>query len=545
MDKSTNLRSFAVTTIALSFLLSISAPAQVRAIDAASQSNVPSSTVIPANPSIEDDTNSVAPDVATTELEGDDGGANPAATLLIDTNRKLRPGSSSLPAKSQSLVTAKRDASGIKYKAGIPCVPLMLVDDPSTLIVSDREASIKAENRVITLTHGKGIYMVGKHPITVETPLANISLAGNSAAIIEQSDNGFLRVDHLTGAASSVVAKKWKGTRVFSAAQGEEICLIPRSVSNDELVPRDGVLREEIATEVNDDGEKFVSNKFVPKNMIEQECLLQCDANSFFQVRRKVYQLRNSINEQDNGVSIASNKQANSNDNAQVLIEGRDVIPVNFSEPSVQMPVLRTANTSSALIKFSGNSDIRFDHPVITELKSGEALVSANDTTFVKTPGSMVKIEPGTLALISVSNNVTKVRNLWENERHGVCQTIAGLPFYVVAGDESLTGSDLRSVYLTASKDMIGRRLTHFTELPDGGVVHFAEVSLMSLAQNDDLLLQLMNSNDPIDKSLNRKLNKMAAILVQISASHGLYELMQPPQWKRDSKSSSLAPTLN
>jgi len=221
--------------------------------------------------------------------------------------------------------------------------------------------------------------------------------------------------------------------------------------------------------------------------------------------------------------------------------ESEQVTPVTYVEPAtVQLP-LCTARLDSALIKYNSKSDIGLDHPSVTELRSGEALVSANKITFVKTPHTMLRIEPGTLVLISVTDDVTKVRNLWENKRHGVCQMVENTPFYVVAGDESLTGISLRSIYLSASRDMIGRRLTHYTELPDGEVVHFAEVSLMSLAQSDDLLLQLMNSADPIDKSLNRKLNKMAAILVQISASHGLYELMQPLQWRHDSKSSSLS----
>jgi hypothetical protein len=341
--------------------------------------------------------------------------------------------------------------------------------------------------------------------------------------------------------------KPWKGTKAFSAASGEEICLAPDTVSASEIVPGDGVAREEVATEA-DGGIKLVANKFAPKTMLDKECL-QCDSNSFFQVRRKVYQLRKTVDSQETASTPSAGLLSDLRDSMPLLLmedngQAEEVKPITYTEPAAISLPMRSAHSDSALFKFNSKSDISFTHPTVTELRSGEALVLAEKGTFVKTPNSMLRIEPGTLALVSVSGDVTKVRNLWENRRNGLCQTVDNTPFYVVAGDESLASKDLRSIYLSASKDMIGRRLTHYTELPSGDVVHFAEVSLVSLAQSNDLLMQVMNSADPVDKSLNRKLNKSAAILAQISASHGLYELMQPPQWRRDSKSSSSLPIL-
>lgn len=487
-----------------------------------------------------DCTDEIAPEASAEPEQGVD---ETAQTHILDTASIAK----SRIARSSSLrQPCNKVASPVKYKQGVPCVPLMLVDDPNTLIVCDRDAVLRAEKRTIFLTRGKGVYMVGKQPIVVETALGSVTIPGNSAAIIEQAENGLLRVDHLTGDPSRVAVKRWKGIKTYDASVGDEICLAPKGVSPGALVPKDGIERQEVSNEVGDAGIMLAENKFAPKTMLEKECLLQCDSNSFFQVRRKVYNLRKSINDQ---VSDTSSNCSNESDPMPLMILGEGEVkpelkPVTMSEAANVQIALQSKTTPTAFVKYNEKAKIAFDHPSVTELKSGEAVFSSFDTTFVKTPHSMIKIEPGALVLVSVSDDVTKLRTLWENNRNSVCQTVGKKPFFVLAGDESLVSNELRKVYLSASKDMVGRRMTHYSQLPNGDVVHFAEVSLMSLAQSSDLLSQLMNSSDSEDQAVIHKLNKMAAILVQISASHGLYELMQPPQWKRDSKSSSLMPVL-
>lgn len=481
------------------------------------------------------------PPIAPAEL--DESESESVETAIVDTVSFLK---NKAPVAARAL-HKRTDSNNIKYKQGVPCVPMMLVDDPNTLIVCNRDAIFKAEKRTITLSRGKGVYMVGKQALYVETPLGTITLPGDSAAIIEQSENGVLRVDHLTGPPSSVAVKRWKGTKAFSAASGEEICLAPKKFPASALIPKDGVERQEISTEVGDEGITFAENKFAPKMMLDKECLLQCDSNSFFQVRKKVYNLRKTIDEQESASSLVPRCPSEQGGNMPVVIlAGSDdepdqqVKPVTLSETAVVQTPLHLTKTHCATVKFNGKTKIAFDHPSVIQISEGEALVSATACTYVKSPHSMLKMEAGTYALISVAADVTKVRNLWENSRHGITQVVDGEQFQIAAGDESLVGKNLRSIYVSASKDLVGRRLTHYMELPSGAVIHFAEVSLISLAQSSDLLSQIANSDKRDDIALNRRLNKMAAILVQISASHGMYELMQPLQWKRDLKSSSL-----
>jgi hypothetical protein len=468
--------------------------------------------------------------------------ASSSGSLILDPESQLRlkPGSSRCQVKAPE---QKAGSSISKYKPGVPCVPLMLVDDPTTLIVCDKDSSLKADKRTITLSHGKGVYMVGKRSLLVETPLGTITLPGNSAAIIEQTESGLLRVDHLTGPACTLAVKRFKGVRSFSAASGEEICLAPKSLPLQELTPKDGVDRQEIANEANEDGFNFCSNKFAPRVMLDKECLLECDSNSFFQVKRKVYELRRNIDEQETAAS-PGNKSVE--DLPIVILAGdgneadQHLRPVTLAEAvSTPLPLLEK-DTNSAHIRYNSASEIDFSHPSVVSMHKGEALISTTALSFIKTPDSMLRIQAGTLVLISIENGVTKVRNIWENNRNSVCQTVDGQPFNIAAGDESMLANDLRSIYISASKDLVGRRLSHCHDLCNGKTLHFAEISLISLAQSSDLLSQISSSDSDLDQAYARKLNKMAAILVQISASHGMYELMQPPQWRRDAKASAV-----
>lgn len=495
-----------------------------------------SQSEVPANQGSDD-----PPQSETESLQSEDAEKGQTSTINIQLGQE----NTARAVSSSDGARLLANGPSAKYKPGVPCVPMMLVDDPNTLIVCDRDAGIKADKRTISLTHGKGVYMVGKQPVIVETPLGSITLAANSAAIIEQSENGLLRVDHLTGTPSTVAVKRWKGARVFTACSGDEICLAPKGLGREKLLPEDGIDRSQISRETNDSGIVRLSNKFAPKKMLEKECLLECDSSSFFQVRRKVYMLRKSIDEQS---QIANCGSEDSEARPLLLLNGEEasesVTPVTLTEANQTVLPIRSKKRANSIIKFNDKSDVDFDHPLVADLKNGEVLVSSSDIVFVKTPNSMVKIQPGAVVLIGVSEEVTKVRTIWENQKRSVTQTIGGKTFNVLAGDESLTAEGLRPIYLAASRDMVGRRLNHYSELGDEHVIHFSEVSLMSLAQSSDLLSAMMNSSSSDDQTIMRKLNKMAAILVQISASHGMYELMQAPQWKREAKSSQLPPAL-
>lgn len=464
-----------------------------------------------------------------------------ASSVLIDLERAA--GKKRLPSrlKRSAEPADQRNSLETKYKAGVPCIPLMLVDDPNTLILCDRQADLKAEKRRLSLSHGKAVFMVGKEPVQLETSLAELTLPGNSALIIEQAENGAMRVDHLAGDTVKITLKRFKGTRVLSAESGREICLAPKQTSMSELLSKDGIERQDLLSRKDEDGMQLAESKISASSVLEKECLLQCDSSSFFQVRRKVYQLRSRIASGDN--KLSRTQRQSGKETMLILGEkgsfenGQRVTPVSYSEDAA-LP-LRCFDLKAGTVKALSGTDLQMDHPAVLKMNSGEALFSASSDFFVKTPQSTIRVSAGSLLMISVSNGLCKVRTLWENQNNSVTVAVKDEKFSLAAGDEAIIGQDLRAIYLASSSDLLGRRLTHHRNLADGSIVQFAEISLMSLAQSSELLSRLMNSSDPCDRRICQKVNKMAAILVQISSSKGMYELVRPPKWKHELRTSS------
>ncbi|MBX9688979.1 MAG: hypothetical protein K2X27_19885 [Candidatus Obscuribacterales bacterium] len=426
-----------------------------------------------------------------------------------------------------------------KRKAGVPCIPMMLIDDPNTLLVCDREANIRAEKRNISFSRGKSVIMVGREPLVVDTPLCSVSLPGGSAAIIEQTDKGLFRLDHLSGAPSIISVKRWKKTRVLSAHSGKEICIAGKNFPIADVLSADSVYSKEKSSALEDEGISYSERSFEPKQLLDKECLLQCDSSSFFQVRYQVNSLRNSVQKQE----LPFSEAACGGQSSMLIFDDNDSCDLHAValEQALKPLPLMSAKTDSALLKFNGETRLDLNHPSVLSLTEGELLLSAHKLTFLKTPDSMIRIEPGSMVFVTVNDGVSKLRTIWEDRCNSVLQRIAEKSYNVHAGDECMIAPDLRSIYLSASKDLVGRRQTHYTEA-DERVLHFSEVSLVSLVQSSSLLSQLSNSQLPEDQALSKKLNKMAAILVQISASHGMYELLQTPQWRHEGKTSYLAP---
>ncbi|MBX9690068.1 MAG: hypothetical protein K2X27_25375, partial [Candidatus Obscuribacterales bacterium] len=428
------------------------------------------------------------------------------------------------------------------YIAGGACQPFFLEDDQDTMMVGEQGTAFKADNRTVTLQQGKIVAMVGKAPIKVSTGFGDVSISGNSAAIVQQTEGGVTRVANLSGKQTTITVNRGGKIQTLTAEAGEEICLADESLSEEELIPVDGVDREPIVGTVVVPGVKIAKSKFDQKMMVEKEKLLVCNSGSFYQAKNKINNLKDKVEKeakplrQDGGtakpllrsmIEIPANPQEVSESESMIMK------PISFAQNTGSSNTLRTLTTHTALVKHNGKAVIGFEHPTIMQIHEGEVLVSADKVTVVKTPHSVVTINPNTIALISVENKVTKVRNLWELGHGCIRQTVAGKFVDICAGEESILGWDQLGVNKALSKDVVGRRKVRGIDVPGGMYMQRAEVSLVALMQPEtsEFLHDLVSSNNPNDKALANKLVKMAAVLTQVTAKHGQFvQIQQGPK---------------
>ena len=140
----------------------------------------------------------------------------------------------------------------------------------------------------------------------------------------------------------------------------------------------------------------------------------------------------------------------------------------------------------------------------------------------------MATITPGTIALISVVDGVTKVRNLWEKGNGTIRQSVNGKYVDICAGQEAILGPSEAVVNKALMRDQVGRRKMRNIDVPGGMRMARAEVSLVSLMQNVNFIADMVASNNPADKALGDKLVKMAAVMQHATAKHGQYQQAAP-----------------
>lgn len=209
-----------------------------------------------------------------------------------------------------------------------------------------------------------------------------------------------------------------------------------------------------------------------------------------------------------------------------------DLVPISYIPPSVSPSAhnrsVLTAITDSALIKHGGNAKVAKDRSGTIRLPNGEIVISASKDTVIQSGACNILIRRGAIALVSSEEKLVRVRVLWENKAKSV-RACTGKQFLnLSAGEELIVAESHAALSEGLKEDSVGRRRIKEHALPDGYVALTSEFSLVSLFQGTDLLKELIKSNDKSDRSIAKKLIKMAACITQVTGpTHGGYSRSQ------------------
>jgi hypothetical protein len=203
-----------------------------------------------------------------------------------------------------------------------------------------------------------------------------------------------------------------------------------------------------------------------------------------------------------------------------------DLTPISFLRPgtiSATNAPLFTLTTAEASIKHTGGAKLNLGQPGIVSLANGETIIAANKPTTVSAGPYNIFIDTGTIAVITKDSSIVKVRNVYESKAFSLKAHVGKKSITVAAGHELLLGPNDGSLHKALKADPVGRRRIKNTDLPGGESIMTSEISLISLIQNTDVLRQLMNSDNAIDRRMAENLIKMAACITQVSSHRGSY----------------------
>jgi hypothetical protein len=494
---------------------------------------VPTTFVTPTIPSIGGTPTVISTDQTTTQSMGQiNSGPNTKQQPLQPINLDTNDGS---------------QQSNTWFIALGSCQPFAFEGSEGTSIIGAGGTTFAPSGQhTILLKEGKMVATAGRAGLVIETVHGNVQIPADASVIVEQKANGVVRVDNLAGGDTNMTLTKGNENKVLTAQVGQEVIVADEALSDEELIPVDGVDREPVTGALAVSGVKVRKNKYNREMMAEREVLLRCDMGPFVVwMKKRMNDLRDNMS----GVATAPAKPNNlkaslpANTNAKPGGKGSKAIqeaqvPPEFQQiaynPSDDLNVsfatgIMTLATQTALFKHAGSTQLVMENqPGLFTLKKGETLVWALKPTFVRSGDYTISIKSGAIALVSREGKILKVRNIYEASTNSIWAIAGGKCVKFSAGQEVCLGPTSEELVEVLKDDPIGRRRLNNIDIGNGCTLTRCEVSLVSLAQHTDLLSKLISSDKVSDRDITAKLLKMAACLSFVTQSHGPYAQVSP-----------------
>lgn len=381
------------------------------------------------------------------------------------------------------------------------CQPFTHEDDDGSVVIGTAGTAVAKSKKDLMVKQGRLFAMAGNAPLSIETSKGRVSLPANSSAIIEQNSSKFLRVTQLSGGNATVETKG--GAKSFSATPGEEVLIADEGMSDEELIPIDGIDRISVEATIKLSGVQIQKSRFNRDRLFERDMLLNCNQSCFpVRFRNKLTQMRNAP------------KTPN---HLQAIAYVQPTAPKNDAAVS-------TTSIGTAIIKHNGNSVFQVETDKQLLLQSGELLVSAEDLTIIRTTEGMVALKPSTIALVSKDGNVLKVRSLYDAgvgdvQVYGAKQKLA-----LNAGQEIVTARTYDDASRSMKKDAVGRRKITSVDLADGASLIQSEYSFLTLLSSSPVLSRVMLSTDKETVNLSDRVSRMMVMLGIVTRAHGQFQ---------------------
>jgi hypothetical protein len=416
------------------------------------------------------------------------------------------------------------------------CQPYMFDDDDTMIFGRTGTIFAAHKDHRVKLQEGRLVLVTDRRPLTVETDRGEITVPEDSVSIIDESSSGVVRVLSLSGKDTKCSVGTGSQQTLISATSGQEVVVADASIGEEELIAVDGVERQPVGGTITVGKMQVRKQTFDRKRMWEIEPLFSCKmTDQWDPVRRQVTKLRQNMGGQQIGEKTEKTEPSPlSQLNVPALPPGPATAdnladhlqPIAYRTPTNSMPpvsTLRELSSKGAVVKFNSSSQVSMDADDLFTLSKGDLLVTTTKHTVIRCGKYHVAIDPGTIALISMSGNTMKVHDLWESKGSSMHVYAGPKLVSMTVGQELIVSGTESPIAQEMRKDQIGRRRVHMYQLSKAEAAAQAEVSIVSLILCNHLLSEVFHSKQAADHSLSEKLIKMAACLTQATATHGPY----------------------
>ena len=145
--------------------------------------------------------------------------------------------------------------------------------------------------------------------------------------------------------------------------------------------------------------------------------------------------------------------------------------------------------------------------------KKGEMLVNAHRFSHVRAGNADVCLSGNAVALFKSTGRDIEIFNICEDRWGAIKVEIADREFTLGAGQRLLIGQNGSVAVRNEKSEKVG-----------SSTVKIAEFPLISLLQGSALMIDLVHSDQKVDRQVRSRMLKMAACLQMVTASHGAYK---------------------
>jgi hypothetical protein len=371
--------------------------------------------------------------------------------------------------------------------------------------------------KTFKLASGRMLVMAKNSAVTVKTSTMSAQIEPGSSAIIETIPNGTTHVWNLGGEEKSVYTKvsfqsgkaKQAAEQSLNLSAGQEVMVAADDLSEEELIPRDGIMHQPIQGSLASSLPSNVrASEFSLKDMQTKNLLLACrplNLNPELSSTKSLKKVQDQVakNAENQGsFSSPTNHIAQGKYVPISTMSGRNSAPKNYELIDEQNLIF--AQRHSVFQKKSGSE---------LNLELGSILVNSSQDVVVNNGDKKVRIAKGAIVLVEANGKGLKVVNFADRKAESVNIVTANQVLKPMSGQQVLISNRAPGLYDVFDHQKVAHRGTATKKVDGLGWVTASEVNLASAIKHHPALQAMRAASFVESKKAIEHITKTAAVL--------------------------------
>lgn len=393
---------------------------------------------------------------------------------------------------------------------------------PGTVISKKRKLK-----RTVILHTGRMVVDGGKESVTVNTRCAAVLIQPESSALVDVVPGKPVRIMALAGEDNKAARVSLKDGKEVNLNPGEELIVGDESLSDEDLIPTDGIDRQVVNAGLEIHEKNMVAKEiFSLPELLEKDLIIAGHV-----VRLGGYGKAAGTNRLVNKIAVAAARRDPAF-NIQKLAVSERVMrsPVIIASAATARaesddPDLASVGAPPVSMLAARGSTFKLNRTGNIDVVDGSAFLVLPTTHVINTPVGKVIARKG--SLLSLDSGRTKMRVRACSGMGDVTVVAAGKKVALAIGQEILVADHRPEKSDALPDDGVGRRNVVAHAIDEKFTAVLSDFSIPSMIVANPHLLALRMPVTSEEKKVSDQLIKMSAVLQQVTSKHGPY-LVQP-----------------